>query len=842
MRGFLAACLRIALLSTLGACLLFMGLGLWVYRSFRDDLPSNLSVLTDYRPLRASQLLSAEGEVIGEFFVEKRTLVPIERVPLTVRQAFVAAEDVRFYSHGGIDYLGILRAAVANVRAGQVVQGGSTITQQVAKLLIVGQERSLARKIREAMLAHRIEDRLNKDQILGIYLNHVYLGHGAYGIEAAAGAYFGKRVDDLSAAEAAMLAAMPKAPGRSTPFRDFNRAKARQAYVLGQMQELGFLTAAQKDAAYKEPLILVSTGKALRNVAAPYFTEAIRQYVAEQYGDEDLLARGLRIYTTLIMRKQRAAEAALRRGLEDLERKLSFKGPIGKLLPQDRTRMQAGSPRPFGPAGFNVDDDEQAGRLVVPANVRTAEIDATTPGAVLNPKVAQFVAGEAWAAARQAAAKNKTATLPPDFDPDTTYAAVITGLGRKVSLASGRLQATLNPEDETRALSWRGEQGQSLAVGDVLPVFFNIEEPPTPRPKKPAPVVIKARLSVAPSVQAALVALDPTNGQLLAMVGGYDYQQSQFNRARQARRQIGSAIKPFIYGAALESGLTQITIRYDVPVKFHTSSGVWAPHNYKPTFLGAVTLRTALAKSINTVAAQLTAQFGVGRLIELMRHAGVKSKLPQALSLALGSADLSLEELAYAMASFPAGGRRVSPLSILRITDAEGKTLEDNRGTKAGADEPQVVSPETAFVLTDMMRAVTEEGTARKAKALGRPVAGKTGTSNNYRDAWFVGFTPSLLCGVWVGRDDFKPIGHDMTGGHAALPIWIDFMTDALRDEPVQDFKIPPGIIFVRADADKGLPATPTNPRSRLVPIKRGTLPPNFRGPAAAGSFADPQF
>ena len=839
--------LRIGALSVVGTALLGVGLGLWMYQQFSDDLPTSLSVLTDYRPLRASQLLSAEGEVIAEFFVEKRTLVPVASVPPVVRQAFIAAEDVRFYNHGGVDYLGIARAFVANVRAGQVVQGGSTITQQVAKLLIVGQERSLARKIREAMLALRIEAKLSKDQILGIYLNHVYLGHGAYGIDAAAGAYFGKTVQDLSAGEAAMLAAMPKAPGRSTPFRDFAKAKARQAYVIGQMQYLGFLTQARAQEAADEALVLVSTGRSLRNVAAPYFAEAIRHYVAEQFGDEDLLQAGLRIYTTLDMRKQRAAEAALRRGLEDLERKLGWRGPIGRLSAADRVRMLAGSPRPFSPAGFSVDDDERAGMVVVPAYVHTAEIDATTPGAVLNEKYAQFLAAEAWAAARAAANKTKAAKAagvvspPPDFDADTTYAAVITGVGRTLTLASGKLQATLSPEDEARALAWRGEQGQGLTVGDVLPVYFSIDEAAPPRSKDNSSVVIKARLSLSPTVQAALVALDPTTGKLLAMVGGYDYQTSQFNRARQARRQVGSAIKPFIYGAALEAGLTQITIRYDVPVKFRTSSGMWAPRNYMPNFLGAITLRTALAKSINTVAAQLTAQFGVSKLIEIMRRAGITSKVPQALSLALGTADLSLEELSYAMASFPAGGNRVSPVSILRITDAEGRLLEDNRPTTTG-EPTKVVSPETAFILTDMMRAVTEEGTARKAKVLGRPVAGKTGTSNNYRDAWFVGFAPNLLCGVWVGRDDFKPIGHEMTGGHAALPIWIDFMSSALAGEPVQDFKIPPGVIFVRADTDKGKPATPSNSRSRLVPMRRGTLPPSFRGGAAPGGFGDVQF
>lgn len=834
-------------LSLLGSALLGVGLGVWMYREFAGDLPTNLSVLTDYRPLRASQLLSADGEIIGEFFVEKRILVPIERVPQVVRQAFVAAEDVRFHDHGGIDYLGILRAALANLRAGQVVQGGSTITQQVAKLLIVGQERSLARKIREAMLAHRIEARLEKDQILGIYLNHVYLGHGAYGVAAAASAYFGKNTDDLSAAEAAMLAAMPKAPGRSTPFRDFKRAKSRQRYVVDQMESLGYLSAAQARQAREEPLILVSRGRALRNVAAPYFVEAMRQYVADRYGDEDLLENGLRIHTTLDMRLQRAAEAAVRRGLEDIERRLGFSGPIGHLGGEERQRMLTGEPRPFGPAGFSVEDPEQAGLLVVPATLRAVELDATSPGVILPERTAQALAGETQFAQRKAQQqrrpKAQQSAPPPDFDPSTIYAAMITNLGRKVTVASGNLEASLDPDDEARVLAFRGAGGVGLQVGDVLPVYFSVSEP-TPSRKNEGPPLLRARLSAAPTVQSALVALDPQSGHLLAMVGGYDYQASQFNRARQARRQVGSAIKPFIYGAAVEAGLTPLTIRYDVPVKFRTSSGVWAPKNYRPNYLGAVTLRTALAKSVNTVAAQLTAQLGVTRLIELLRHAGVSSKLPHALSLSLGTADLSLEELSYAMASFPAGGRRVQPLAVLRVADAAGNVLEDHRSRASapGREDDRVVSPETAFVVTDMMRAVAEEGTARKAKALGRPVAGKTGTSNGYRDAWFIGFVPDLLCGVWVGRDDFKPIGHDMTGGQTALPIWLDFMTEALGDSAPKAFEPPPGVLFVRADTEKGVPAPPSHPKSRLVPLRRGTLPPAFRSPAHAGSFNDAQF
>ena len=347
-----------------------------------------------------------------------------------------------------------------------------------------------------------------------------------------------------------------------------------------------------------------------------------------------------------------------------------------------------------------------------------------------------------------------------------------------------------------------------------------------------------AHLASAPTVQGALIALDPSNGHLVSMVGGYDYGKSQFNRATQAHRQIGSAIKPFVYAAAIDHGLTPLTIRWDAPVKFKTASGIWAPHNYKPEYLGPVTLRTALAKSINTVSAQIVAQIGVDAVIDVMRRLGITSKLPQSLSLALGTPDLTLQEVAYGLAAFPAGGKLVTPLFIVKIVDADGRVLEDYTAPQSREDR---LSPETAYVVTDLMKGVVEIGTGKKARELGRPAAGKTGTSTNYRDAWFFGFVPELLCGVWVGRDDFKPIGHDATGGQVALPIWLSYMQQALGSVPVRDFEPPPGVIFVRADPEKGVPATPDKPGSRLMPLKRGTLPALFRA-GSSGRFSDERF
>jgi penicillin-binding protein 1A len=812
-----------------GLAALSAGLGYWVYRQFASDLPANLSAVTDYQPIRASQIWSADGELIGEFFVEKRVLLPIEQIPDLVRKAFVAAEDGRFYKHGGVDYLGVLRAAWANLRARQVVQGGSSITQQVAKILIVGQERSLARKVREALLAFRIEKRLRKDQILGIYLNHVYLGHGAYGLASAATAYFGKSVAELTVAEAAMLAALPKAPGNITPLRDFDRAHSRQHYVLDQMRELGFITAAQAEAAASEPLMLVAHTRAMTNVAAPYFVETVRKHVAERYGDEDLLRRGFRIYTTLDMRRQRAAESALRRGLQDLQRRLLFDGPIGHLDVEQRRQLAAGQPRPVGPGGFNLDEEQSPFLMALP-DPPAATVDATNPGARLLDSAAKRAAGEAWAQRRRVA---RDAPLF-DTDPDTIYAAAVTSLGKKVVVASGGLVVPLDPASEAQALVWAGPRGERLGTGDVLPVYFRTQSGSGHGHREE----FLAHLASAPAVQGALIALDPSNGHLVSMVGGYDYNKSQFNRATQAHRQIGSAIKPFVYAAAIEHGMTPLTIKWDAPVKFKTASGMWAPHNYKPDYLGPVTLRTALAKSINTVSAQIVAQIGVDSVIDLMRRLGITSKLPHSLSLALGTPDLTLQEVAYGLAAFPAGGQLVTPLFIVKIVDADGRVLEDHTAPPPREDR---LSPETAYVVTDLMKGVVEIGTGKKARELGRPAAGKTGTSTNYRDAWFFGFVPELLCGVWVGRDDFKPVGHDATGGQVALPIWLSYMQEALRSVPVRDFEPPPGVIFVRADPEKGVPATPDKPGSRLMPLRRGTLPPVFRA-GSSGRFSDERF
>lgn len=763
----------------------------WGYVEFSKDLPERWSALTDYRPPKASRVFSAENELIGEFFLEKRVVVPYERIPRHVVQAFLAAEDSRFFHHRGVDPTGIFRAAVANFKAGRVVQGGSTMTQQVAKLMLLSNERNIVRKIREAILALRIERKLNKGQILAIYMNHVYLGHGAYGVQAAAEIYFGKDVEDLTLAEAALIAGLPKAPTENSPFSAYARAKERQRYVLGQMVENRFVTPPQAEAARVEPVAIISRDAPLNHVAAPYFVEFIRKYVQQKLGGRGLFRQGLRIHTTLSMRQQRAAETAVRRGLEDLDRRLGFHGPLGHLTADEREHFLAGGATPY-------ETDPRASRHA-------------SAGAVLL---------------------------------DKPYVGVIESINRfgtaagkrSVLVAVGGERLPLIEEDVARLERWWRRRGNRLEVGDQIPV-----KAVTVEVKKRRTVESLRMLTLAqrPEVQAALVAIDPASGWLTAMVGGYDYNVSQFNRAVQAKRQAGSSIKPYIYAAAIEKGLTELSLVPDAPIVVRTAAGLWAPHNYKAEFLGPVTLRTALAKSLNTVSVRLVEAVGLDQVIETFRRFGITSPIPRHISISLGVPELSPMEAAYAQATFPAGGLEVKPTFITRIYDDDGRVVEDNTQPPP---RKRRIPEDTAYIMVDLMRNVVQNGTGRKALALGRPTGGKTGTSNDFRDAWFVGFTADLLAVVWVGRDDFKPIGHDATGGQTALPLWLEFMQHGHPNTPVRDFPAPSDVIFVRATPDKGLPAKPGTPKSVLVPFKRGTLPRDFAYSQRNADFSEPRF
>ena len=616
------------------------------------DLPE-VRTLEEYKPSITSRVYSDDNKLLAEFFLENRTPVSLNDVPAMLINALIATEDTRFYSHHGIDPRGIARAFIRNIRAHKVLEGGSTLTQQLAKVLFLTPERSYTRKLKEMALALRIEQRYTKQEILSLYLNQIYFGSGAYGVESAAQVYFGKNVKELGLAECALLAGLPRSPKYYSPFKAPENALGRRAYVLNRMVEMGIITAAQANDAKKAPLPSQPTVKV--GGPAPYFVEYIRQKVEERFGASILYSGGLNIYTSIDVDLQKYAEQAVKEGLAKVE---------------------------------------------------------------------------------------------------------------------ARHRAT----------------------------------------------------GAAPPLQAALLAIEPSTGHILAMVGGRDFSESQFNRVWQALRQPGSAFKPVIFAAALERGFGATDILDDAPltIKMDRKKN-WSPENFTHTYQGYVTLRKALAQSLNVPTVKLLEKIGVDETIQYAKKFGIRSPLTHYFSLALGSSDVTLLELTSAYSVFANHGTRLGPVSILMITDSSGRILYTN-----DALPDQVMKPETAYLITNLLRGAIEQGTGWKARELGRPAAGKTGTTNDYRDAWFMGYTPSLLAGVWVGYDDHRSIGPKETGANAALPIWLVFMKKAHGDREAEDFPVPEGIIFKQVDPNTGLLSTDNCPSSIREAFLPGTEPRTY--------------
>jgi penicillin-binding protein 1A len=627
-----------------------------VFYYFGRDLPSRLDLKSSYRPAVVSTVYDVGGQPIGEFYHQRRVVVPLERIPQHAIRAFLAAEDSRFYAHRGVDVFAIMRAVFSNLRKAAVREGASTITQQLVRGFFLTPERTLGRKIREAILAYRVEKNHTKEEILYLYLNQVYFGHGNYGIEAASRDYFGKGADQLTLAEAALLAGLPRSPSRNSPYRDFFAATERQRYVLRRMLREKFIDRAEYQEALQTPVRL-APAPALNSQIAPYFVEYVRRVIGDRYGFDPLLQGGLQIYTALDGAVQLAAQKAVREGIDEVRLRIHKKS---KKAPRE---------------------------------------------------------------------------------------------------------------------------GQ----GDV---------------------------------EAALIAMDPRTGMVRALVGGYDFYVSQFNRALQAKRQPGSAFKPVIYSAALEHGYSELSVVPDAPLVFRMAPGkFWRPQNYDNRFVGPVTLRSALAHSLNSVAVRLVQRVGLERVIQQARKLGIKSPMEKNLSLALGSASLSLLELTRAYGVFASGGNLAEPLFILKVTDRNGNVLEES--------EPKlnpVLSPEVAFVLTDMLKNVVQSGTARSAAKLGRNVAGKTGTTSDSRDGWFIGYTPEFIAGVWVGYDDHRSLGEKETGANTALPIWLNFMSGAGQGNGAAEFPVPEGINWLEVNLGERypLPLFESSPLAR-IPYTSGT-------------------
>jgi len=735
--------------------------GLVLYREITAELPP-VDQLLRYKPPVATRIYAEDGSLIGEFFVERRYLVPLAHIPEHVRLAFLAAEDADFYRHRGVDPVGIARALVMDVMHHQVVQGGSTITQQVVKALLLTPERSFERKLKELVLALRLESKLSKDDILYLYLNQIYFGAGAYGVAAAAREFFDADVADLTIAQAAVLAGLPQAPSRYDPQRRPSQAIARQHYVLERMRIENFITEAQYQAARAEP-ITFARRRPGTYLAAPWYVEHVRRLLEDRYGETAPYQLGLQVTTAVDLEMERAAEEAVRAGLRELDHRQGFRGPIRHLDPRQREKMESFFTR------------EQGNKPPEDGRARAVVLDVRPQG------LAVSTAWERGTLPADALAWGSTRVPPSAFKPGDVVAVRVTGQG---------------PDQTAR---------------------FALDQEP--------------------QVEGALIAIDPYTGEVRAMVGGYDFRRSQFNRAVQARRQPGSGFKPLIYAAAIDHGYTPASIVLDAPIALENGNQPpWMPRNYENRYYGPTPLRYALARSLNTVTVRLVDQMGIKEVLDYLPRFGLHGPLPRNLSIALGSAEVTPIELVRAYGVFATLGKRFEPIFITRVTDADGNPLEF--GNTRPHFEP-AMKPATAYVVTSMMETVVQHGTGRAALELGRPVAGKTGTTNDTHDAWFIGFTPDLLAGVWVGFDSERSLGAKETGGHAAAPIWTAFMKQALAGRPVVDFPVPDGIGFAQIDRATGLRAIPGG-ESELEVFVKGSEPKETARPPEVAANPEP--
>ncbi|MGA7956164.1 MAG: penicillin-binding protein 1A [Xanthobacteraceae bacterium] len=756
---------------------------LWHYSK---DLP-DYTQLQDYEPPVMTRVHAADGSLLAEYAKERRLYLPIQAIPKLVTNAFVAAEDKNFYSHPGIDIYGIMRAGmlyVENYGSGRRPQGASTITQQVAKNFLLNNTVSFDRKIKEALLALRIERTYSKPKILELYLNEIYLGFGAYGIAAASLLYFDKSVHELSIAQAAYLAGLPKGPNNYNPFRRKDEAIARRNYVIDRMVEDGFISAADGAKAEKEPLDVTVRPASPHVFAAEYFTEEVRRYLYDNYGEKKLYEGGLSVRTTLDPKLQMLARNTMVDGLVNFDEKQGYRGPVTKI-------------------------DVSGDWGVKLADVKSLDdIDPWRMAVVL-----------------QVDDQSARIGLQPGRDPSGTVLK-----DREVGIVPLDGVKWAKPASGPAKPIQRVDQ--VLSVGDVIYV-------------DPTDQQGQYRLRQVPEISGAMVVMDPHTGRVLAMVGGFSFDQSQFNRATQALRQPGSSFKPIVYAAALDNGYTPSTIIMDAPIEIDMGAGggIWKPENYGGKFFGPSTLRFGLEESRNVMTVRLAQDIGMPLISEYAKRFGVYDELPPYLSYALGAGETTVMRMVTAYSMFDNGGRRVIPTLIDRIQDRYGHTIykHDQRecmgcNAKDWQDQPeptlvdkreQVIDPMTAYQITSLMEGVVQRGTGVALRALGKPIAGKTGTTNDEKDVWFIGFSPDIVCGVYLGFDKPRHIANRATGGSLAAPVVRDFLKVALADKPPIPFSVPPGIKLVRVDAKTGMRAGPGDPRVILEAFKPGTAPPD---------------
>jgi penicillin-binding protein 1A len=865
---------------------------LGTYRYLMASLPKLITV-EDYEPLLVTQVYDRSGKKIGEFFRERRILVPYKDIPKDVVNAFLAAEDDQFFQHGGINYLAILRATIANLRAGHTVQGASTITQQVTKTLLLTSEKTLLRKIKEAMLAQEIESHLTKEEILYLYLNQIYFGQGAYGIELAAQTYFRKPIQKLSLSEIAMLAGLPKAPSAYSPVNNPGRAKERQVYVLKRMAEVGFIKPEAADAAIAEPVKVY-----LREnfeTYAPFYLETVRQMLNSQVGEDMVLDRGLKVTTSLDLNKQLAAQDAVTAGLKELDKRQGFRGAlrnvtepkeVGEFLLKTRNKLIAD---------------------IVPERVILTDGRFSDNGPLnLEPDIKKGLPFYLKAGTVAEAVVSKV-----DDERGLVYMRVAE---REGLIDISTMAWARKPDVEKRYyLDQIKKPSEALKMGDVVLVKVAGEKFGSARlnkwlaakkEKMDLNKYIDLELDQEPIAEASLLSFDQQTEDVIAMIGGYKFEKNknEYNRALQAARQTGSSFKSIVYASALDHGYTPSTPIMDAPIVFDESKKddedegqgdekAWRPSNHSKSFGGDIIFRNALVRSLNVPAVKIIEDLKIDWPTDYARRLGIFSKLNPDFTLVLGSSSVTLYEMTKVFSEFGRMGRKTKPILIKKVEDSQGKkileqvsldlryqkdtadidkdfeerrvsffeaqkealalaqrqnsenaipsatpSIKDAKYQKPDAnfffeDPDQLIKPTTAYLMTSLLKAVVEDkhGTGGGARALGRDVAGKTGTTNGYYDAWFMGYTPQIATGVWVGFDHEKSLGKGEVGGRAALPIWIDYMKAAHENLPQMTFPVPDGIVFANIDSDTGQLASPTTKDIVRQAFVEGTEPSSSR-------------
>lgn len=755
------------------------GFALYLFGLSRD-LPDYAS-LAEYEPPVTTRVYADDGSLVAEFARERRLFMPIEAMPQLIKDAFISAEDKSYYEHEGLDFRGIVRAQVSNVGnliRGRRLEGGSTISQQVAKNFLLSSEQKIERKMKEWLVTRRIERAFTKDHILELYLNEIYLGNRSYGVAAAALNYFDKPLSELTIEEAAYLAAIPKGPNNYHPVNNYDRALDRRNWVISRLFEDGKITKEQHDAARATPLVAkIAPPLGARDWASEYFAEEVRKQIAERYGSEALYDGGLAVRTTIDPRYQKAAGDALRKWLVDYDQRHGWRGPLSTMAVSDNWK----------------DDLVEVEKTLTAAKSLSADLAPWVPALVLETS---------RTSAKLGFDDGSEGTLPLDGLKWARAYKSVDAVGEEVTSVAGVLKK-----------------------GDVVYV-------------EPLGAAGTYALRQPPAVNGALVAIDPHTGRVRAMVGGFSFQLSEFNRAIQASRQPGSTFKPFVYAAALDSGYTPSSIVLDAPFVAPGADDWWKPGNYaEGRFYGESTLRLGIEQSRNTMTARLAQDLGIGRIVEYADKFDLSDRLPRELAISLGAAETTLMRLTAGYATFVNGGKQVRPFLIDRVQSKDGKTIyaQDTRACPdcggvpwTGQPEPQiedprtqVIDPRTAYQMVSMLEGVVERGTGRVVKrAVNKPVAGKTGTTNDYKDAWFVGFAPDLAAGVFVGFDMPASLGDGEAGGGVAAPVFGEFMAEALKDQAGIPFRIPSGIRLVRVNAKTGRPASPGDPNVILEAFK----------------------